>query len=43
MHINAQAQSRLNEICYQRLTSPYFAQKQSFKKRLIHWVKGGAK
>ncbi|WP_373351038.1 hypothetical protein [Acinetobacter bereziniae] len=37
------AQNSLDEICYQRLTSPDFAQKQSFKKRLIHWVKGGAK
>ncbi len=33
----------LDEICYQRLTSPDFAQKQRFKIRLIHWVKGGAK
>ncbi len=43
MHIDTQTQSRLNEICYQRLTAPDFAQKQSFKIRLINWVKGGAK
>ncbi|WP_289845178.1 hypothetical protein [Acinetobacter soli] len=33
----------LNEICYQRLSSPDFAQKLSFKIRLIRWMKGGAK
>lgn len=33
----------LDVICYQRLTAPDFAQKQSFKIRLIHWLKGGAK
>ncbi|HFF4507721.1 TPA: hypothetical protein ACGDUJ_002693 [Acinetobacter baumannii] len=43
MHIDTQSQSCLNKICYQRLTSPDFAQKTSFKSRLILWMKGGAK
>ncbi|WP_266095443.1 hypothetical protein [Acinetobacter bereziniae] len=43
MNNNLTAQNSLDEICYQRLTAPDFAQKQSFKIRLINWVKGGAK
>ncbi|MDH0657801.1 hypothetical protein N5D11_17140 [Acinetobacter johnsonii] len=38
-----QAPVCLNEICFQRLTSSDFAQKQSIKIRLIRWMKGGAK
>ena len=38
-----QAQICLNEICFKRLTSSDFAQKQSIKARIIRWVKGGAK
>ncbi len=43
MNKTIQAQSCLNQLCYQRLTSPDFAQKLSFKTRLIRWMKGGAK
>lgn len=43
MQINTQAQTRLDKICLQRLISSDFAQKKSFKSRIIHWVKGGAK
>jgi hypothetical protein len=43
MNKTIQAQIRLDEICYQRLTSPDFAQKLSLKVRIIRWVKGGAK
>lgn len=43
MNKTIQAESCLNELCYQRLTSPDFAQKLSFKIRLIRWMKGGAK
>ncbi|MHA3078813.1 hypothetical protein [Acinetobacter sp. ANC 5502] len=42
MHIDTQAQTRLDKICLQCLTSSDFAQKPSFKTRLIRWVKGGA-
>ncbi|MGQ9372735.1 hypothetical protein ACUM6W_02625 [Acinetobacter tandoii] len=43
MKNNTQAPVCLNEICFQRLTSPDFAQKLSLKVRIIRWVKGGAK
>ena len=43
MQIDTQEQTRLDIICLQRLTSTDFAQKLSFKIRLIRWVKGGAK
>ena len=43
MNKKTKAQLCLDKICYQRLTSPDFAQKLSFKTRIIHWVKGGAK
>ncbi|WP_272482697.1 hypothetical protein [Acinetobacter tandoii] len=43
MNKTIQAQTRLDQICFQRLTSPDFAQKLSFKSRIIHWMKGGAK
>lgn len=43
MQIDTQAQTRLDIICLQRLTSADFAQKLSFKTRLIRWMKGGAK
>lgn len=43
MRYNFQAQTRLDKICIKRLTSPDFAKKLSFKSRIIHWVKGGAK
>ncbi|MDC5670268.1 hypothetical protein OFN19_08390 [Acinetobacter baumannii] len=43
MHIDTQAQSCLNKICFQRLISPDFAQKLTLKSRIISWVKGGAK
>lgn len=43
MNKTIQAESCLNELCYQRLISPDFAQKLSFKTRLIRWMKGGAK
>lgn len=40
-----QALTRLDKICLQRLTSLDldFAQKTSFKSRIILWMKGGAK
>lgn len=43
MNKTIQVQTRLDQICFQRLISPDFAQKPSFKSRLIRWVKGGAK
>ncbi|MEN8549672.1 hypothetical protein ABFW07_10725 [Acinetobacter soli] len=43
MNKKTKAQLCLDEICYQRLTTPDFAQKLSFKTRLIRWMKGGAK
>lgn len=43
MNNSSTVQNLLDKICLQRLTAPDFAQKQSFKIRLIHWVKGGAK
>jgi len=43
MNNTIQAQTCLDQICFKRLTSPDFAQKLSFKSRIIHWVKGGAK
>lgn len=42
MQNNTQAQTRLNEICVQRLTSPDFAQKPSLFDRLLHLLKGAA-
>ncbi|SSP36681.1 Uncharacterised protein [Acinetobacter baumannii] len=38
-----QTLTRLDKICLQRLTSLDFAQKTSFKSRIILWMKGGAK
>lgn len=43
MNKTIQTQTRLDQICFQRLISPDFAQKQSIKIRLIRWMKGGAK
>lgn len=43
MKKNFQAPTRLDIICLQRLTSLDFAQKISFKSRIILWMKGGAK
>lgn len=42
MQINTQAQTRLDEICVQRLTSPDFAHKQSLFDKLLHLLKGAA-
>ncbi|GEM_PF-5436356 len=43
MKENFQVPTRLDIICIQRLASSDFAQKTSFKSRIIRWVKGGAK
>lgn len=37
------APTRLQQICYSRLTSPNFATHQSTLAKLINWIKGGAK
>lgn len=42
MNNNLTAQNSLDEICYQRLTAPDFAQKQSLFDKLLHLMKGAA-
>ncbi|MFW2077482.1 hypothetical protein ACG94X_07095 [Acinetobacter sp. ULE_I010] len=43
MNKSIQAQFCLDTLCFQRLTSPDFAQKPNLKSRIIRWMKGGAK
>ncbi|MFW2079668.1 hypothetical protein ACNPQK_01610 [Acinetobacter guillouiae] len=43
MNITTQVECCLEQICFQRLASPDFAQKLNLKSRIIRWMKGGAK
>ena len=42
MKKSMQAQTRLDQICYQRILSPDFAQKTTFIQRVVRLVSGGA-
>lgn len=42
MNKTIQVQTRLDQICFQRLTSPDFAHKQSLFDKLLRLLKGAA-
>ena len=42
MKKSMQAQTRLDQICYQRILSPDFAQRPTFIQRVVRLVSGGA-